>query len=135
MQLYFMIILWIAAIVSPDQQAGRDSVATKASHAIAIPAKLLAFTGKADGTDNILQWQTTSEVKVREFIIERSAHGQSFELFAWVTPKGAFNGAALYRYTDSTATSTETFYRLRMVDADGKEQVSRIISINKKPGK
>lgn len=135
MQLYFMIIFWVAALVSPGQQASRYSVAAKAEHTTAIPAKLLAFSGKADGTSNVLQWQTTSEVNVREFIIERSANGETFELFAWVTPKGALNNAALYRYTDSTATGTETFYRLRMVDADGKEQVSRIISITKKPAK
>jgi hypothetical protein len=135
MQIYLMLILWIAGIVSPGQQANRTNVAAKAENTISIPAKLLAFTGKADGTGNVLQWQTTSEENVREFIIERSANGETFELFAWVTPKGAFHSAALYRYTDSTATGTETFYRLRMVDADGKEQVSRIISINKKAAK
>jgi hypothetical protein len=132
MQIYFMLILWITGIVNPGQQASAESITAKAQQAIAIPVRLLAFTGKTDGTNNTLQWQTTSEANVREFIIERSADGQTFELFAWVTPKGAFNGTAFYRYNDTTATGNETFYRLRMVDADGKEQVSRVISITKK---
>lgn len=136
MQIYFfMIVLWFAGIVSSGQPASRNGVAPKAENTIAIPSKLLAFTVKADGTGNMLQWQTTSEAKVREFIIERSADGETFELFAWVTPKGALNVATFYGYTDSTATTTETFYRLRMVDADGKEQVSRSISISKKAAK
>lgn len=131
MQLCILITLWITGIIHPGQQPRHDNVVAKTEHATAIPARLLAFTGKTDGTANVLQWHTNSEVTVREFIIERSANGQTFELFAWITPKGGFN-AAIYRYTDSTAVNNPTYYRLRMVDANGREQVSRIISINKK---
>src|ERR1700742_2256188 len=98
MQLY-LIIFWVAGIIIPAPAASNHGV-VKAQKSIAVPARLLAFTGKTDGTSNVLQWHTTSEVNVREFIIERSANGETFELFAWVTPKGGFNAAALYRYTD-----------------------------------
>lgn len=135
MQLCILITLWITGIIHPGQQASHDNVVATTRQATAIPAKLLAFTGKADGTANILQWHTTSEVSVREFIIERCADGESFELFAWITPRGGFNAAALYRYSDSTAVNNTTYYRLRMVDTDGKEEISRIISINKKAAK
>ncbi|MGB8191760.1 MAG: hypothetical protein WCF67_07575 [Chitinophagaceae bacterium] len=134
MQVYLLsIIFWGIGLLSPDNTASRKSAAENRPAAIAcIPVKLLAFSGKSDGSSNILQWQTTSEVNTREFIIEKSADGDTYTLFAWVAPKGGLNGPAMYRYTD-TAAASDTHYRLRMVDADGKEQISRPVFISKKP--
>jgi hypothetical protein len=44
-----------------------------------------------------------------------------------IAPKGTQNGPALYQYTDATAPRIGVHYRLRMVDGDGKEQVSKVI--------
>lgn len=132
MQVLFVFIYWIAALFSGHTSlpgvTSSDSLPAKPT--AILPVKLLAFNAKTDGTVNILEWHTTSEVNTREFIIETSVDGKDFRLSIWVTPKGAPNTPTYYRYTDTTA-SAQTYYRLRMVDADGKEQVSRTIPVKK----
>lgn len=127
----FVFIFWLANLLSstPSQPYIRPADLKVRSFA-AMPVKLLAFQVKSDGSSNILEWQTTSEVTTREFIIERSLDGKDFSLAFWITPKGALNTTTYYRYTDTTA-GQQAHYRLRMVDADGKEQVSRIIVVSK----
>lgn len=130
MQVLFVFIFWLASVFSgtPNQPGIKPLAAQKiVGH---MPVKLLAFSAKTNAGGNILEWQTTSEINTREFIIERSADGKDFSLMFWVTPKGTPTGPTFYRYIDSTA-GTQAWYRLRMVDADGKEQVSRVILVNK----
>ena len=112
---------------SSPSRDGIKTIDTK-STTTAMPAKLIAFQAKADGNVNILEWETTSEINTREFIIERSSDGKDFSLMYWVTPKGKANSSAFYMYTDNTA-GAQSYYRLRMVDASGKEQVSKIVAV------
>ena len=131
MQVLFLFIYWLVSLLSSaPRQSDISPADVKVKTIGAMPVKLLAFSVKSDGSSNILEWQTMSEVKTREFIIERSVDGKDFSLSFWVTPKGAPNAATYYRYTDNTA-GPQAHYRLRMVDADGKEQVSRIIAVSK----
>ena len=130
MQVLFLFIFWLAVLLSSSpSQPGIKTPDTKKVTA-AMPVKLITFQVKTDGSSNILEWETTSEVNTREFIIERSSDGKDFSLMYWITPKGKSNSATFYRYTDTTA-STQSYYRLRMVDASGKEQVSKIVAVNK----
>ena len=130
----FLFLFWLASLLSSTPNQPSIKTPDAAVKCSPIYVKLLAFNVKADGTGNILEWQTTSEVNTREFIIERSADGKDFSLAFWITPKGAPNSSTFYKYTDSTAGS-QTYYRLRMVDASGKEQVSRIVAVNRQSAK
>ena len=128
MKVLFVFLFWLANLLSstPNQPSVKPLGTSAKSSAMSV--KLIAFNAKSDGSSNILEWQTTSEVNTREFIIERSADGKDFSLAFWITPKGAPNSSTFYRYTDTTA-GQQSYYRLRMVEADGKEQVSRIIAV------
>lgn len=128
MQTYVLLITWMISLLNTGD---RTTVDNRSNTIACAPVKLLAFSGKSNDGRNTLQWQTVSEVNTREFIVERSADGATFTLYAWVTPKGTANGPAMYRYID-TASINEAHYRLRMVDADGKEQVSRTIFLSVK---
>ncbi|HYF30750.1 MAG TPA: hypothetical protein VD993_06500 [Chitinophagaceae bacterium] len=129
MQVLFVFLFWLATLFS-----GSNTATTSAKQHVKsiVPVKLLAFKGKTDGNVNILEWHTTAEVNTREFIIETSADGNDLRPLIWVTPKGSAHGPTFYRYTDTTA-GTQAYYRLRMVDADGKEQVSKIIAVKRQP--
>ena len=130
MQILFLFLFWLASLLSstPNQQSIKRPDAKQTIPCI--PVKLLVLNAKADDKGNILEWHTASEVNTREFIIERSADGKDFSLAFWITPKGSANTSTSYRHTDTSAGS-QTYYRLRMVDANGKEQVSRIVAVNR----
>ncbi|HYE55883.1 MAG TPA: hypothetical protein VD996_13615 [Chitinophagaceae bacterium] len=90
--------------------------------------KLLTFTARTDSNKNILEWRTSNEINMREIIVERSEDGALFKGIAWITPKGAVKGPGTYRYTDACK-APEVYYRLRMVEANGKDHVSKVITL------
>jgi Secretion system C-terminal sorting domain/Beta-propeller repeat len=93
--------------------------------------KLLSFTGRNNGNNNLLEWSTTSETNNDHFDIERSADGIVFEKIAAV--KGAGNSSIVkqYQFTDNFAFKSSNYYRLKQVDADGKFSYSDIINLKR----
>ena len=125
MQFLLFFILWATTLNSSPSQPGKAATAIRPE---AFSVKLIAFKGKSDGARNILEWQTSSESDVREYIVEIAADGKEFVLTAWISPKGTAQGPATYKYIDA-APGAKTSYRLRIVGADGKEQLSNVITI------
>jgi hypothetical protein len=95
-----------------------------------LPLKLLTFTGKSSNTYNLLEWSTIEEKNTQHFDVERSTNGTVFGTIGTVA---AFNasGTHLYSYTDNkNANRSAYFYRLKMVDKDGKFNYSNVIYLN-----
>ena len=91
-----------------------------------LPLTLLSFNGHRQGADALLDWTTTDEINVSRFDVQRSLNGGSFTSIG-VVPATA--GIHRYTYTDATAQDKAYFYRLKMIDLDGKYSYSRIVSI------
>lgn len=96
----------------------------------ALPVNLLDLTGKHHGEKNILTWLTTPESTEDHFIVERSANGQTFGYAGRVNTMPAAGGNRLYSFTDHAPLAGTAWYRLKMVDLNGEENFSKIISIN-----
>jgi hypothetical protein len=93
-----------------------------------LPLDLLTFTGNSDGSTAWLQWKTTNEINVSHFEIERSADGVRFEKLGQLVA-----GGNSYRFSDQPTSSGATyFYRLKIVDKDGRSRYSEIVAINLK---
>jgi Secretion system C-terminal sorting domain len=88
-----------------------------------LPLSLLSFAGSKQTNYNQLQWKTANEINTKEFILERSADGRIFNRIAKVAAKG--NGS--YSYDDNTQLSGRIYYRLKMLDNDGRFTYSNII--------
>ena len=99
----------------------------------AFPLKLLSFTAKKQDKANLLKWTTTNEVNVDRFEVERSPNGREFERMQNVKCKMQ-NEKNEYEYTDpinSQQSSVNTlYYRLKMVDKDGRFEYSPVRVIN-----
>lgn len=97
----------------------------------ALPLTLLSFT--AIKQDNIAQltWQTTSEINTSHFNIQRSTDGVSFTTIGSVNAKLSGGLQNNYDYPDDLANLKDgnVFYRLQMVDNDGKFTYSKIVYI------
>ena len=105
-----------------------------------MPVELLSFEGKNIEGGNFLTWTTANEVNNKGFQVERrQAATDTWDAIGFVA---ANNKASNYQFLDdhrrdainrvSTATATTEYYRLRQIDNDGKETLSKVVSIQAK---
>lgn len=96
---------------------------------ITLPLKLINFSVSKQINGNVLQWKTSLETRLKHFELESSLDGGNFMKIATVMANGG-SGFNNYRYTDGIVHSGKIYYRLKMVDIDGKYTYSNIIFIN-----
>jgi hypothetical protein len=90
-----------------------------------LPITLSAFTASASAAGIQLTWVASTQIDQSHFEIERSTDGLNF-----MTVGGApVNSSARYQYNDATAITEATYYRLKMVDRDGKFTYSTTIRV------
>ena len=90
-----------------------------------LPVEILHFEAKPKENANILTWQTADETHNKGFSIERSLDGKTFENIGFAKSIGSH---ANYEFQDDTPLSI-SYYRLRQTDVDGKETLSKVVSI------
>jgi Secretion system C-terminal sorting domain len=103
--------------------------------ATVIPVELLAFTGKVAENKHILSWQTATEINAHYFEVEKSADGSNWgplSINAKIKAVGNASTPQSYATTDENPAIGKNYYRLRMVDLDGKEQFSNVIALQAK---
>ena len=93
-----------------------------------LPLTLLDFTGQAVRQNTLLQWSTTNETDVRRFVIERSSDADIY-LDIDSVPASDNSSVSSYNYTDTSDNYTTSYYRLKMVDVDGKYTFSNIVIV------
>lgn len=101
------------------------------SPTIVLPLQLTAVSAKLLNNDGFVSWQTSNEQNTSHFEIERSTDGRNFIKAGKVNASG--NIAAFYSYLDKNITGLSVsifYYRLKMVDNDGKFTYSNIIPLN-----
>ncbi len=102
-----------------------------ASNGAVLPIELISFSGYAGKNTNILQWTTLSEVNMAMFYIERSISGKEWTLIGKMEAAGDSYIQQDYKFVDKEPL-TKAFYRLRMIDKDGRYSMSKVISIERK---
>ena len=98
----------------------------------ALPLTLLNFTATKTNNTVSLAWQTTNEVNTSHFTVQRSLDATSFSSVGNVTAKGNSTAINNYSFNDDVASikSGKIYYRLQMVDKDGKFTYSKIASVD-----
>jgi hypothetical protein len=94
-----------------------------------LPVKMATFTGSLNGKTAQLNWQTAQEINSSYFELQRSKDGRNFEPIATITAKGFSSVAANYQCRDDLSyySDKNVFYRLKMIDIDGKFAYSTIV--------
>jgi hypothetical protein len=98
---------------------GSDLFITNMGSSI-LPLKLLSFAVKRENGIHLLEWSTANETGVKEFIVERSGDGVHFERTGIIKPEAAGASTHYYSYADRQPLKKNNYYRLKMVDLDGK---------------
>lgn len=92
-----------------------------------LPLRLVTFAGSLVNGKTQLTWQTTNEINTKVYEIERSSDGVSFTSIAIVNAIG--NGNHNYLNYDELPQPGNNYYRLKMVDRDGKITYSYILLV------
>lgn len=94
-----------------------------------LPVKLVSFTGMRGKDANLLQWSTSTEINTDHFTLERSDAGNNFIAIATMPAAGNSSQLLQYSFLDNTASAVTYYYRLKMVDKDGKAVFSNTIKL------
>ncbi len=98
-----------------------------------LPVELAEFDAAVEQNRAVLRWTTGSETNNSGFSVEHKRGDGSFEELQFVESQargGTTTDALSYRYrTSELQVGTHTF-RLRQVDLDGSESVSRTVSVD-----
>lgn len=98
-----------------------------------LPVDLLSFTARLNNKATVLDWTTANEKDFSNFVIQRSTDGSSFDDVSVIfTDESNTSNVKKYSYTDNAAVqSTLVYYRLKMVDQDGKFTYSPVEMVRK----
>jgi hypothetical protein len=93
---------------------------------IVLAAKLANFTAQVANEKVWLTWSTSQEQNLSHYCIERSYDNKNFEQAALLFPADEITGLNNYSYRDAIKNSAASmiYYRLKMVDKDGRFKYS-----------
>ena len=97
-----------------------------------LPVELAAFDARASADADRITWTAAEEDGVAFYDVERSTNAMDFERVATVDALGTTEGPREYstRLSAPASAAATRYYRLRSVDFDGGEQVSRVVSVS-----
>lgn len=90
-----------------------------------LPLDIISFTGKKENNTATLKWETANMKNVSGFEIEKSNDARSFSKIGFA----AASEKEEYSFTDNLLTERNNYYRLKMMDADGKFTYSKTILV------
>jgi hypothetical protein len=94
-----------------------------------MPLSLKSFNASLINNKVALNWNTTNEINVDGFSIEKSNDGRTFNNIGFVAAKNA--ASANYAFNDVLAAGVN-YYRLKIADKDGSFKYSSVVAVNAK---
>lgn len=105
--------------------AGRFMVVFEAQGAL--PVNFIKVAAHLKSDDVVVEWQVADEKSNKEYVVLRSADGNSFSAIGTVPARTSLKGA--YSFTDVKPLSGWNYFRIKNVDLDGKVQLSDIVKV------
>jgi hypothetical protein len=94
-----------------------------------LPLTLLSFTGIEKNGNVILNWKTGNEINSSYFGIEKSNNSLNFTEAGRVTAVAFSAAENNYQYQENNLTAGKYYYRLKIVDKDGRFTYSPVVSL------
>ena len=96
----------------------------------ALPLTFPNFTGTKNNNSVLLSWKTANEVNTSYFVVQRSLDGVDFDDIK-IVDATSVSVTKTYSSTDNVAEikALKIYYRLTMVDKDGKSEVSKVVPL------
>jgi len=103
-----------------------------------LPITLLSFTGQSISGKHLLRWTTATEQNSLGFQLQQSANGIQFTSINTILSKalnGNSNSSINYQIENALPFTGVNYYRLKMMDKDGKFTYSSIVKLSKETEK
>jgi hypothetical protein len=101
----------------------------------ALPIILIDFKASLNQQGKaVLNWASAIEIDSKSYIIEKSTNGINFSPVGQIDAAGQSRSAFNYSFTDKNSIAGRTYYRLKMLDTDGKFEYSKVVYVNGKVG-
>jgi hypothetical protein len=94
-----------------------------------LPVELLRFDAYAQRDEVRLEWETATETRNAQFVVERSADGRNFSALHALAGAGDSREPLDYATTDAAPLRGQSFYRLKQVDFDGAFEYSPVRAV------
>ena len=89
-----------------------------------------AFTGQLTLDNTVaLQWITTLETNTKYFVVERTTNFMNYQVIDTVYAENNAEYTETYSTVDRHANKSMNYYRLRIVDRDGRTSYSPVVAI------
>jgi len=95
-----------------------------------LPIELLSFTGTEHHGEVTLNWNVASQINNDMFQIHKSIDAKQWEFVGAVRGNGNTNAEFSYYLIDDKPYTGRSYYRLKQVDYDGREETFKPITIN-----
>jgi Secretion system C-terminal sorting domain/Reeler domain len=106
---------------------GGDAIYTHITAPVALPIELISFEATKLNEKNKLVWRTGEADNFSHFLVEKSSNGSLFKVINRVAYDANINQ---YDYIDNTDNQSDAYYRLQMIDHDGRTKESKIIFLS-----
>ncbi|MEL7162631.1 MAG: hypothetical protein AAFN92_17875, partial [Bacteroidota bacterium] len=118
------------ALYAPDvyRFSDHDPIIVGLDLGAALPVVLSSFTGRVDEATVILDWTTSSEDQTDRFEVQRRGTTGDFSTIGTVAATGNSTTTQAYTFTDEEPFNGQNDYRLRIVDTDGTETFSDVLT-------
>ena len=100
-----------------------------ASSTTPLPLQLTKFTATKATTTVQLAWETQTETNVSRFEVQRLNSSNDFVTIGTKKAQGNSTTRQTYDLVDYTPIKGENYYRLKMIDVDGKVAYSNIVNV------
>ena len=99
---------------------------------ITLPVNLLSFNAAYNNQHTLLSWSTENEQNFDHFEVERSSNSFDYSSVGTKATNGS-NGRSDYEFNDDLSSESGNifYYRLKIVDRDGKYAYSKVVLIKK----
>jgi hypothetical protein len=98
--------------------------------ATVVPVSLLDFNGKYNHKSVALNWCTATESNTKYFTVEKSFDQALFKPLTNITAYSNSQTIKNYHHVDNTFLKAINYYRLKMVDIDGRYTYSKTIAVS-----
>lgn len=96
-----------------------------------LPVTLMSFTASFQNHFTQLTWLSREEVSFSHYELEKSSNGREFQSIFLAFGENEAGKTSRYSFRDVNASAPVLYYRLKMVDQDGKIRYSEVRSIRR----
>jgi Secretion system C-terminal sorting domain/G8 domain len=92
-----------------------------------LPLTLVSFNSSRQNQEIILYWRTENEENINSFEIESKDGNSDWQTIKTISSMAADEGGYSYTFIDYTKMNGDRYYRLKIIDRDGKYVYSKVL--------